>query len=106
MHLHCKPDEIPELLKAHVGAEQVAAAISGVVGLDQGFENVLAERLNPVAEQKFLVAGETIKRGHQPQEEAEMALENGTDLTRCLAHLQKLCDSRGAPPPTNRCPQH
>ncbi len=73
-----------QLLHTQIGAGEVGAAVSGIGGLDEGFEDVERGRLDAVAEEKLLAAWEFLDCRDKPEQKLEVRFEGWAVAARGL----------------------
>ena len=91
-----KVQEEAQLLQPEVGAGEMRAAVTRVGGLDQRLQHVERGRLDAVAEQEPLLAGELRNRRHQPVEELIVRLDGRTGAAGIVRHGTLLQKATGA----------
>lgn len=74
-------EPVPRLLDTKICAGKVPWSVSLRRGFHEAFEPVESNRLNPVAERNFLLAGDDLDRRPQPQRNLNMWVNGRTRLS-------------------------
>ena len=79
-----QPEQEAELFEAEVGACEMAAPSLAVGRFDQSLQHIECGRLDAVAQEKLLPAGETLYGGNQPQQETVVRFKCSTGRARVI----------------------
>jgi len=79
-----------QLFEPQIGAGEMGAAVAGLGGLDQRFENVECGRLDAVAEQELLCFRKTPNSLDQPVDELIVGFQCWSGAAGVIGHARKL----------------